>query len=574
MTWHANIHIIVVTMYITQTTAPSKSGQPYTCTLLRESYREGGVVRNRTIANLSHCKPEEIAALRLALQHKDNLTELGSIAESVRLQEGLSIGAVWTVYTVAKRLGIEKALGSERAGKLALWQVIARTLDQGSRLSAVRLAQTHAGCDILGLSRGFDENDLYDNLGWLQEHQLEIEQRLFKIRYRNKRQQEKKKVPELFLYDVTSSYFEGVCNALSDWGYSRDGKKGKKQVVVGLLCDEVGEPLSVEVFRGNTSDLKTFGNQIAKIAQRFGCQRVTVVGDRGMIKSAQIQQLKDVEGWFFYITALTKPQIETLIQKSAIQLSWFEEKVCEIESSGIRYVLRRNPQRADDLKRSRQDKRASVLKLLTKKNSYLAAHPRAKVEVAQREVTSKIVQLKLDGWLKVLAAGRELRLEEDSQALTKESRLDGCYVVKSDLPKEYADAQTIHDRYKDLALVEQAFRTSKTVHLEMRPWYVRIERNTRGHALVVMLAYMIVLHLRQAWAGLDLTVEEGLEQLTTLCSTQILVKGDVRCNQIPKPRELSQKLLRAADIHLPDALPHLGARVVTRKKLTEQRVRG
>lgn len=286
-------------MYITQTTAPSKSGQPYTCTLLRESYREGGVVKNRTIANLSHCKPEEIAALHLALQHKDNLAELGSIVESVRLQEGLSIGAVWTIYTVAKRLGIEKVLGSERAGKLALWQVIARTLDQGSRLSAVRLAQTHAGCDILGLSRGFDENDLYDNLGWLQEHQVEIEQRLFKTRYCHKRQQEKKKVPELFLYDVTSSYFEGVCNALSDWGYSRDGKKGKKQVVVGLLCDEAGEPLSVEVFRGNTSDLKTFRNQIAKIAQRFGCQRVTMVGDRGMIKSAQIQQLKEVEGCFF-----------------------------------------------------------------------------------------------------------------------------------------------------------------------------------------------------------------------------------------------------------------------------------
>jgi transposase len=281
-----------------------------------------------------------------------------------------------------------------------------------------------------------------------------------------------------------------------------------------------------------------------------------------------------VEGGFFYITALTKPQIETLIQKSVIQLSWFEEKICAIESDGIRYVLRRNPQRADDLKRSRQDKRASVSKLLTKKNSYLAEHPRAKVEVAQREVTSKIVQLKLDGWLKVQAAGRQLCLEEDSQALATQSQLDGCYVVKSDLPKQHADAQTIHDRYKDLALVEQAFRTSKTVHLEMRPWYVRIERNTRGHALVVMLAYMIVRHLRQAWADLDLTVEEGLEQLTTLCSTQILVKGVVRCNQIPMPRDLSQKLLKAADIHIPDAIPHMGACVVTRKKLTEQRVKG
>jgi transposase len=554
-------------MYITQTTAPSKSGQSYLCTLLRESYREGGVVKNRTIANLSHCKPEEVAAMRLALEHKDNLAELGSIEDSVRLQQGLSVGAVWTVYTVAKRLGIEKALGTEREGKLALWQVIARTIDQGSRLSAVRLAQTHAACDVLCMSRGFDENDLYDNLGWLQEHQERIELSLFRTRQKGKEKQR-----ELFLYDVTSSYFEGVCNALADWGYNRDGKKGKKQVVVGMLCDELGEPVSVEVFHGNTSDLKTFANQIAKVAGRFGCERVTMVGDRGMIKSAQIEQLKEREG-FYYITALTKPQIETLIHGGVVQLSWFDEKICEVDSDGVRYVLRRNPQRVEDLKRSRQDKHSSVFRLLRKKNCYLAEHPRAKMNVAQKEVASKILQLKLDRWLKVVAADRELRLEEDGEALAEASRLDGCYVVKSDLPKQYADAQTIHDRYKDLALVEQAFRTSKTVHLEMRPWYVHIERNTRGHALVVMLAYLIARYLRQAWADLDLTVQEGLDQLTTLCATQILVTGEVRCNQIPMPRDLSQKLLRAAEIHLPEALPNLGAHVVTRKKLTERRVK-
>ena len=554
-------------MYITQTTAPSNSGQLYLCTLLRESFREGDRVKNRTLANLSHCKPEEIFALRLALEHKDNLAELGSIEESLRLQEGLSVGAVWTVYTVAKRLGIEKALGTERAGKLALWQVMARTLDQGSRRSAVRLAPTHAACDVLGLPQGFDENDLYDNLGWLAEHQAVIEQRLFQRRPKQQGQ-----ATELFLYDVTSSYLEGECNALGDWGYDRDGKKGKKQVVVGLLCDEQGEPVSVEVFPGNTRDLKTFANQIAKVAGRFGCRQVTMVGDRGMIKSAQIEPLQEREG-FYYITALTKPQIETLLKGGVVQMAWFDEKICEVESEGVRYVLRRNPQRVEDLKRSRQDKRASVARLLEKKNRYLAEHPRAQVPVAQREVAAKIVQLQVGAWLKVQARGRELRLEDDAAALAEESRLDGCYVIKSDLPKLHADAQTLHDRYKDLALVEQAFRTSKTVHLEMRPWYVRSEKSTRGHAFVVMLAYLIVRHLRQAWAELDVTVEEGLGQLMTLCATQIFVKGEARCNQIPTPRALSQKLLRAADIHLPRALPHLGAHVVTRMKLTEQRVK-
>ncbi|MGH9904839.1 MAG: IS1634 family transposase [Pyrinomonadaceae bacterium] len=551
-------------MYVTEVQTASKSGPAYRCVLLRESYREAGKVKNRTVANLSHCKPEEIAALRLALEHKDNLAALGSIEDSVRLQEGLSVGAVWTVYTVAKRVGIETALGRERAGKLALWQVMARVIDQGSRLSAVRLAQTHAGCDVLGIARGFDENDLYENLGWLSGQQAEIEQRLFRARPQGEK-------TELFLYDVTSSYLEGTCNALGDWGYNRDGKRGKKQVVVGLLCDAEGEPVSVEVFQGNTSDVKTFAQQIQKVAKRFGCERVTMVGDRGLIKSGQIDQLKE-EG-FCYITALTKPQIEKLIVGSVIQLSWFDEQVCEVEKDGVRYVLRRNPQRAEDLSLNRQQKRASVARLLEGKNTYLAEHPRAKVDVALRALKAKIVGLKVEGWLRVGVAARQLQLEEDSQGLAEQSRLDGCYVIKSDLPKPLANAQTLHDRYKDLTQVEQAFRTSKSAHLEMRPWYVRIEKSTRGHALVVMLAYLIIRHLQQAWSKLNITVEEGLKQLATLCSIQVVVKGETSCHQIPSPREQSAELLKAVDIHLPKALPQLGARVVTRRKLTERRTK-
>jgi transposase len=154
--------------------------------------------------------------------------------------------------------------------------LLSRVLEQGSRLSAVRLAQVHAACDVLGIQRGFDENDLYANLTWLSTHQEAIEKRLFaKRRGRQK--------PELFLYDVTSSYLEGECNAYGAYGYNRDGKPGKKQIVIGLLCDEQGEPVSTEVFRGNTQDPKTFAAQVKKARERFGCERVTFVGDRGMI---------------------------------------------------------------------------------------------------------------------------------------------------------------------------------------------------------------------------------------------------------------------------------------------------
>jgi hypothetical protein len=177
------IGYIFVGMHVSENkSASKKSKKIYQSVLLRESYREAGKVKKRTIANLSHCKPEEISAIKLALKYKDNLSELGSLKESVELQEGLSVGAIWTVYQIAKKLGIERALGTSFSGKLALWQVIARVIDQGSRLSAVRLAQTHAACDVLDIRRGFDENDLYGNLRWLADNQQKIEKALFFVR--------------------------------------------------------------------------------------------------------------------------------------------------------------------------------------------------------------------------------------------------------------------------------------------------------------------------------------------------------------------------------------------------------
>lgn len=539
----------------------SKGKKIYSSVLLRESYREGGKVKKRTIANLSRCTPEEIAAIRLALEHKGNLADLGVLKDDVQLQEGLSVGAVWTVYQVAKRLGIEKALRKGFEGRLALWQVIARVIDQGSRLSAVRLAQIHAGCDVLEITRGFDENDLYENLAWLADNQEKIEQRLFSTRRGTDK-------IEMFLYDVTSSYLEGERNFFGSYGYNRDGKKGKKQIVVGLLCDEYGEPLSAEVFAGNTQDPKTFALQVEKVAERFGCRRVTFVGDRGMIKSTQIAILP--EG-FHYITAITKPQIRSLIKKGVVQLGLFDEQLHEIEDGVVRYILRRNPVRADEIAANRLSKRQSIEKKVEQKNLYLKEHQRAKVSTAAKEIRERIERLKLDKWLHVQEQGRALVLEVLEDSLAEEARIDGCYVIKTDLPREAADKRTVHDRYKDLALVEKAFRNCKTSFLEVRPVYVRTEKSTRGHVLTVMLAYMIVRHLQQAWEEFDLTVEEGLKQLSTLSSIELKVKDNGSCFKIPRPREQSRKLLKALDVKMPTVLPHRNIAVVTRKKLTEQR---
>lgn len=549
-------------MHIAENKSRSNKGKKiYQSVLLRESYREGSKVKKRTVANLSHCTPQEIAAIKIALQHKSDLSQLGSLEQSVDLQEGLSMGAVWAVHQIAKRMGIAKALGNEFEGKLAMWQVIARVIDQGSRLSAVRLAQTHAACDVLEIGRGFDENDLYGNLRWLADNQAKIEKRLFSTRRKDAK-------PEIFLYDVTSSYLEGVKNFFGEYGYNRDGKKGKKQIVVGLLCDEVGEPVSTEVFAGNTQDTRTFASQVRKAAERFGCNRVTFVGDRGMIKMPQIDALP--EG-FHFITAITKAQIHSLCVQGVIQIGLFDGDLCEVEEQGVRYILRRNPVRVEEINASRMEKLKSIERLVEGRNVYLSEPKKAKVETALKGVSRKINRLKMGQWLEAGSEERTVQLKVDKDALQEASLLDGCYVIKTDLPHHAATKEVIHDRYKDLAEVERGFRTCKTDFLELRPVYVQKEKSTQGHVLVVMLAYMVIRALRAAWDQFDLTVEEGLKQLSTLCSMQMVVKNGASCLKIPRPREQSRQLLKALDIRMPSVLPHREVRVVTRKKLTERR---
>jgi transposase len=539
----------------------SKSHGKYTRSLLRENYREDGKVKHRTIANLSHCSVEEIDAIKLALKHKKDLTKLVSLSKDITLHQGSSVGAVCTIHDIARQLGIHKALGPTRDGKLALWQIIARVIDQGSRLSAVRLAGSHAACDILGLEI-FNEDDLYKNLDWLSQKQQVIEDRLFVNTHKDKK-------PELFLYDVTSSYFEGTCNELGAFGYNRDGKKGKRQIVIGLLCDEWGQPVSIEVFKGNTNDTKTFYSQIKKVVERFGNNEITFVGDRGMIKSPQIKEIK--KNSLHYITAITKKQIETLLKQGTIQLEFFDEDLAEIKAEqGIRFILRRNPTRAEEIKQKRDSKLLSMEHFVIKQNRYLSEHHRAKIETALRKIEERASKLQISKWLIVTVKERKIDIQVDEDVLAEESKLDGCYVLTTDLKKEISK-ETVHSRYKDLAKVEWAFRTSKTTELEIRPIHVRLAGRTRGHALVVMLAYKIVQELANRWRNIELTVQEGINELSQVCAIEMRVNNKPFANRIPNPRDSIKKLLIGAGIHLPEIFSASAKKVATRKKLVERR---
>jgi transposase len=562
-----------------------RNNKQYRRVLLRESYREKGKVKHHTIASISHCSDEEIDAIRIALKHKKNITHLENLKNG-KSTNGKIVGAVSAIYQIAHRLGIASVLGKTKEGLLILWLVIARIIDQGSRLSAVRLAQIHAGGEIIGIE-SINEDKLYDAMDWLYAKRKSIEKKLFEKWEESKSKDRKKNV---FLYDITSSYVEGNKNELAMYGHNRDKKKGKKQVVYGLLTDEDGEPLSIEVFPGNTKDNKTVSAQLEKIKKKFGCQYITFVGDKGMLKSAQVKEINDEN--FYYITSITKPQIEALLNQNVLQLGLFDEKLFEVEmeiedkdqgkdkekdkdkdkkSKPIRYIFRRNPYRAEEMKRNRESKIKSIEKKMNQSNQYLSEHKNAKIEVQKRNLIKYIEKLRMQGFVIIeeLHHSRKLELKIDENVSEEKSKLDGCYVIKTDLPKKVADKELIHSRYKALSEVEWGFRTVKSF-LDARPIYVRKKEKTIAHFEIVKLAYKIERYLRFAWSDLDLTVHEGVEHLSKIPSIIITI-GNTELITVPKPDKESTRLLKRINVSLPEILPYREVNVATRNKLEKRR---
>ncbi len=458
-------------------TAPyTRHGKQYKRHLLRESYRENGKVKKRTIASLCGLKEEEIEAMKLALKHKFELQSLASIKDLEPVQ-GKSYGAVLLINKIAEELGISSALGEGAKGKLALWQVIGRVLFQRSRLSLIRALDIHAAEKLLSLEE-VTAKKLYNNLSWIEKKQTEIEKEL----------QKKHKInTNLYLYDVTSSYLEGDQNALAEYGYNRDKKKGKKQIVIGLLTNSKGYPVAVRVFKGNTSDPKTVSDQIKLLQQEFKVQKLTLVGDRAMLTKGQIEDMPEA---FSYITAIGKPQIKKLINDGQLQLSLFDENLQEVETEDKRYILRRNPIRQEEIESVRNSKIEAVKSLLNTKNKYLSKHNKAKIEIALRDLNSYATKLGVNKFITFVVTNRIISHSMNQGEIDKASELDGCYCITTDITAKKIDKETIHARYKDLALVESAFRVMKQSHLEIRPVFLRREDRTKAHVFITMLAFM------------------------------------------------------------------------------------
>jgi transposase len=291
-----------------------------------------------------------------------------------------------------------------------------------------------------------------------------------------------------------------------------------------LLTDEQGEPLSIEAFKGNTSNPATLKSQIEKIKEKYGCKKVALVGDKGMIKSAQIEDIK--RSGLNYIITITKAQITSLIKSGVFQMKLFSDELVEIidGEEKLRYILRRNPFRAEEIRLNQEEKIEAVRQKVEQSNQYLQKHPRAKTQVQERHLNDSIQKLKLDPILQAKTAQgeRQIELSQNDEELGNASKLDGCYVIKPDLTEKKDKKGKIYSLYQSLASVEWAFRTEKS-QLEICPIYLRKEHRTRGHLMVCMLSYKIEKYLRQCWKGLDIKVEEEMEKLSSIVGVKTLL---------------------------------------------------
>jgi len=529
-------------MYIE--TVPNRTSPP--AILLRESFRDGDQIRKRTLANLSHWEPARVEALRRALRGDfDHLTGGDPICGPV-------FGVLYALKHVADDLGLTRVLGRTRTGKLGLFLTLARVAHQGSRLSAVRWAQQHAVREVLGVG-GFDEDDLYRTLDAVAQRQEQVEQALYQ-RYVH-RQGHK---PVVFLYDVTSSYLEGEKNELGAYGYNRDGKKGKRQIVVGLLTDKAGEPFAVRVFEGNTADPSTVSTPIAILKQRFHVAEVVFVGDRGMVKAKGKAMLAAER--LRYITALTEPQIRTLIKRGVVQVGQFAEQVSEVQAAGKRYILRKNATEARKAWHRLQDKLHTLQTLVATRNAKVTASPRCQPEAGLRHVQAWVKRYKLTNVVTLRLDGRCLTVDSHAKAQEQAVQLAGCYVLETDVPSALLDTHTAHARYKDLAHVEHDFRTLKTGLLDVRPIFVRKERRTRGHVFVCLLALKLSRELQQRLATAfgttqdephGVTVPDALAALNRLCLLTYPLDDTHSVTRLPRPDAQQTRILQALQVPLP-----------------------
>ena len=474
------------------------------CILLRETYRSEGKVKHRTLANFSKLPANVVAGLR-ALLKAEPTPFSASGTGAFRIQRSLPHGHVSAVLSAMNSLGIPALLGSKKSleRQICLAMIASRILSPGSKLATTRTLRAETATDTLaqecGLPEDIHENDLYAAMDWLLPRQTRIEKTLSKRHLHE---------GVLVLYDLTSSYFEGTTCPLAKRGHNRDGKKGKLQVEYGLLCNAAGVPVAVEVFEGNTADPMTLGSQIQKVRDRFGIRKLVLVGDRGMITQARIdEELRGVEG-LDWITALRSSAILKLADQGLIEPSLFDQtNLAQIHSPdfpGERLMVCRNPL----LARSRAHKREELLAATEKELAKLHGatlrpknplRGKGKIGLKLGRIINKHKMAK-HFLLTITETG--FVAQRRAESIAREAAIDGVTIVRTSTGEDLLSASEAVERYKDLSLVENAFRSIKTVDLKVRPIHHRDANRVRCHIFLCMLAYYVEWHMRSALKSL------------------------------------------------------------------------
>ncbi len=480
---------------------PNRNSHP--TLLLRESYRAGDKVKKRTLANLTHWPEHLVEGLRTLLRGG---VALAQAEEALTISRSLPHGHVAAVLGTAEGLGLPKLLTERRGGParrrsrdLVMALIGYRVIAPASKLATVRALNPETASSSLGTRLGLgqvSEREVYEALDWLVDQQERIETALAKRHLVG---------GTLALYDVSSSYLEGRCCELAKHGYSRDHRPDKLQIVYGLLCNREGCPIAIEVFEGNTADAMTLSRQVEKLKHRFGVERIAVVGDRGMITSARIREDLAPAG-LDWITALRAPQIQALAQGGPLQLSLFDDRdLAEITSPdypGERLIVCRNPMLAAERRRKRADLLAaserdlSRIKLAVERKR---APLRGKAAIGLA-VGAVLDQHKMGKHYELTITDTSFTYRRQEEAIATEARLDGIYVVRTNVPVAALTAEQTVGAYKSLAQVERAFRCLKTIDLDIRPVFHWTAPRVRAHVFLCMLAYYVEFHMRSRLA--------------------------------------------------------------------------
>jgi hypothetical protein len=484
---------------------PNRDSKP--CILLRESFRQGGKVCKRTLANLSKLPPETIEGLRALLRGGAVVEDFAQSFEVIRSQP---YGHVAAVLGTLRRIGLDRDLDPQRCVErdLVVAMIVARILEPSSKLATARGlgpdARLGALVEDLDLPE-INERNLYAALDWLYVRQGAIERRLARRHLEE---------GSLVLYDVTSTYFEGHCCALAQLGYSRDGKKGTLQIVFGLLCNPAGCPVAVEVFAGNTADPKTLASQVEKVREKFGLKRVIFVGDRGMLTSARLREdFHGVEG-LGWISALRTTEIQNLVAGAGFQFSLFDDRdfgeVHSPEFPGERLIACLNPL----LQQERTRKRENLLQATERELQQIVdatRRPKNRLQGKDRialRVGKSIHHFKMAKHFVIEITDTSFSFRRDLESIAAEAALDGIYVIRTNVPAPELSAEDAVRSYKSLSTVERAFRCCKTVDLHVRPIYHQLAERVRAHVFLCMLAYYVEWHMRQKLAPLLFEDEE------------------------------------------------------------------